>query len=99
MAADVDVAFVSDGMFNGPKGVRGGEAGGCSRQYKRSRDGTLAEVDQVNVLRLRSDETLVSITTGGGGYGEPQERDKALVQHDVDEGWISLERAQSVYGL
>ncbi|TQV78722.1 hydantoinase B/oxoprolinase family protein [Exilibacterium tricleocarpae] len=99
VGCEVDVAFVSDGMFNGPKGVRGGEPGGCSRQYKRNKDGTLMDVDQVNVLRLHSGETVVSITTGGGGYGKPSERDKALVRRDVDEGWITPERAKSVYGL
>lgn len=95
----VDVAFVSDGMLNGPKGVRGGETGGCSRQYKRNRDGTLVEVEQVNVLHLHNGETLVSITSGGGGYGKPSERDRALVRHDIAEGWITPERAKSVYGL
>ncbi len=95
----VDVAFVSDGMLNGPKGVRGGETGGCSRQYRRNRDGTLVEVEQVNVLHLHNGETLVSITSGGGGYGKPSERDRALVRHDIAEGWITPERAKSVYGL
>lgn len=95
----VDVAFVSDGMLNGPKGVRGGETGGCSRQYRRNRDGTLVEVEQVNVLHLHNGETLVSITSGGGGYGKPSERDKALVRHDIAEGWITPGRAKSVYGL
>jgi N-methylhydantoinase B len=42
---------------------------------------------------------VVSYSAGGGGYGAPWERDPARVKHDLDEGWISAERAQGVYGL
>lgn len=99
VACEAAVAFVSDGTVNAPKGVRGGGAGGCSRQYKRSSDGNLESVDQVSVLNLKDGETVVAITCGGGGYGKPGERDRTLVQHDLNEGWITPERAKSVYGL
>lgn len=98
VGCEADVAYVSDGTINGPKGVRGGGTGGCSHQYKRTVKGELEVVDQVTVLNLKDGETVVSITCGGGGYGAPTERDQALIRHDVEEGWISLERARSVYG-
>ena len=98
VGCEADVAYVSDGTINGPKGVRGGGVGGCSHQYKRTVKGELEVVDQVTVLNLKDGETVVSITCGGGGYGAPTERDQALIRHDVEEGWISLERARSVYG-
>jgi N-methylhydantoinase B len=41
----------------------------------------------------------VSLTAGGGGYGSPLERAPERVAHDVAEGWISRERARSVYGV
>ena len=99
IGCDVDVAFVSDGTINGPTGVRGGGAGGQSRQYLRKADGTLVETDQVTVQRVSDGKAIVSITCGGGGYGDPRERDPAKVRHDVEEGWISRERAAEIYGL
>ncbi len=99
VGCDVDVAFVSDGTSNGPAGVRGGGSGGQSRQYLRRVDGTLVATDQVTVQRVRDGEALVSVTCGGGGYGDPRERDPAKVRHDVAEGWISPERAKQIYGL
>ena len=39
------------------------------------------------------------MTSGGGGYGHPRERDPALVLDDVLEGWVSRERAESEYGV
>ncbi len=36
---------------------------------------------------------------GGGGYGNPKERDPERVLEDVLEGYVSREAAQSVYGV
>jgi N-methylhydantoinase B len=38
-------------------------------------------------------------TTGGGGWGDPLEREPELVQCDVDEGKVSLAAARDVYGV
>jgi N-methylhydantoinase B len=36
---------------------------------------------------------------GGGGYGPPWERDPARVLEDVCNGYVSLERARTDYGV
>ena len=36
---------------------------------------------------------------GGAGYGDPAERDPALVRRDLARGYISAEQAQTVYGM
>jgi N-methylhydantoinase B len=36
---------------------------------------------------------------GGGGYGDPLERDSALVERDVELGIVTPERAAAVYGV
>ncbi len=36
---------------------------------------------------------------GGGGMGDPKERDPALVARDVEDGLVSPESARTVYGL
>ena len=36
---------------------------------------------------------------GGGGYGDPLERDPARVLKDVLEKWETPERAHDVYGV
>jgi N-methylhydantoinase B len=97
VGCDVDVAYVSDGTVNAPKGVRGGLAGGSSSQSLKTADGELRAVPQSTVLRVRSGETIVAITCGGGGYGDPQDRDPALVKQDLAEGWISPDRGAVVY--
>lgn len=44
--------------------------------------------------------SIVSVRTpGSGGYGNPAERDRALIVHDLEEGMISPESAMRDYGL
>ncbi len=43
--------------------------------------------------------TIVNLTGGGGGWGDPFERDPALVAEDVRQGFVSPERARSDYGV
>jgi N-methylhydantoinase B len=41
---------------------------------------------------------LVLNLPGGGGYGNPQSRDKALVRQDIERGYISEQQAKQDYG-
>ena len=66
---------------------------------KRTRAGDLEPLPACGGVRLAPGETVISIASGGGGYGSPLERDHHRVKHDVDEGWISPSRATSVYGV
>jgi N-methylhydantoinase B len=50
-------------------------------------------------VTLEPGEFVVSHSAGGGGYGHPFERDAERVMHDLREGWITVERARSVYGV
>ena len=38
-------------------------------------------------------------TSGGGGFGDPLERDSALVLEDVEDDYVSIERAERDYGV
>jgi N-methylhydantoinase B len=38
-------------------------------------------------------------SAGGGGFGDPLERDPAAVREDVADGYVSLERARKDYGV
>jgi len=36
---------------------------------------------------------------GGGGYGDPLERDPEMVQKDVDDDFVTVEKAREDYGV
>jgi len=93
----MEVAFVSDGTTNAAKGVRGGSTGGNAYQAVRDEDGTVMVTENCAVVSLAAGERIISHCCGGGGYGDPAERDPERVRHDVSEGWVSQDRAATVY--
>ncbi|WP_313803242.1 hydantoinase B/oxoprolinase family protein [Sphingobium sp.] len=92
-----DIGYVSDGSVNPAQGVRGGMAGGRGDQYRIRTDGAREQLDPCAQVTLKDGEKLVSISTAGGGYGNPVERDPAAVAKDVREGLVSIARAGEVY--
>ncbi|MBV9538634.1 MAG: hydantoinase B/oxoprolinase family protein, partial [Acidisphaera sp.] len=48
---------------------------------------------------LGSGDVFSRPTAGGGGYGDPLERDPALVREDVADDYVSLDRARKDYGV
>ena len=48
---------------------------------------------------VRAGQIVRVVTTGGGGWGDPLEREPELVQRDVIEGKVSLAAAGDDYGV
>jgi N-methylhydantoinase B len=96
---DLEVLYAADGTVNPALGARGGGAGALCRPYMRAADGELVELEAWARVVLKPGETIVSISSGGGGYGPAHERDPAHVRGDVVEGWVSAERAEAIYGV
>lgn len=47
-----------------------------------------------------ADKDIISLEwNGGGGYGDPLEREPSLVEQDVRDGLVSLQCAQELYGV
>ena len=96
---DLEVGYVSDGTMNPANGARGGGQGGRAEQFVRRADGECETAEACAQVQLRSGETIVSVSCGGGGFGSPLERPPAQVAHDVREKWISMEVAETIYGV
>jgi N-methylhydantoinase B len=54
---------------------------------------------KVNALPLEPGSVVELLTGGGGGFGDPLERDPERVQADVIDGYVSLEAAERDYGV
>jgi N-methylhydantoinase B len=48
---------------------------------------------------LGSDDVLIFFAPGGGGFGDPLDREPERVAHDVGSGWVSRTRAETTYGV
>lgn len=99
IGTEMEVMYASDGTVNAPRGARGGMAGAPARQHHRRVDGTVVELGPWDRVQLKDGETIISVCTGGGGYGRPSERGVDAVARDVREGWVTAKKAFDVYGV
>ena len=63
------------------------------------RDGKPLRVKPHRMVEIRKGDTVVKISGGGGGVGEPREREPALVALDVKNEMVSVEAARKIYGV
>lgn len=97
--ADMTVMYCSDGGVTPPKGVLGGRAGGASRNWKRLPDGTIRELPAFHKEVCSPGEAIGYVANGGGGYGDPKQREPRLVAESVNRKWIGKDRAEEIYGV
>ena len=50
-------------------------------------------------MEIKSGDIFSRPTAGGGGLGDPLERDPAAVMRDVEDDYVSIERAELDYGV
>jgi len=93
------VAYFAEMHEDPPRGTLGGEAGQRSSVWKIDRDGREQPLAPIGLVDLQPGEWIRGLESGGGGYGDPLERDPERVRHDVLEGWISAPRARDTYGV
>ena len=94
-------SFVMDHGRFGPQGALGGADGGLNKIVVR-RGGS----DYVPPHRSKDQDILIGpgdritvSTPGGGGYGDPLERDVRLVARDVRRGYYTTEDVAALFGV
>lgn len=97
--AELDVVYASDGVQHPAKGAQGGGSAAPAEQKLRDRNGTVHELPPVHRLILGNGQNIIGVAQGGGGFGDPKQRDPQRVVADVREGYVSVERAREVYGV
>ncbi len=99
LGCEMQAQYASDGHHNQPLGARGGLAGGRADQWPITAGGERRPLPPSSTITVGDGELIVSVCTGGGGYGSPLEREPERVREDVAEGWITCQRARDVYGV
>ena len=95
----MEVYYFLEGVENRPKGARGGGLASGPQAWKITAGDWSRVHDTIGAAFLQPQESIVSLSGGGGGYGDPLTRDPSLVLEDVIERWISVQRAEQVYGV
>jgi N-methylhydantoinase B len=95
----MSILHVCNGLESSPKGVRGGTGSKLGGNVKIARDGTETKYPAVMVCEIEEGEKLRADDQGGGGYGNPLDREVERVLNDVAERYVSIEIARNVYGV
>ncbi|HEY0940243.1 MAG TPA: hydantoinase B/oxoprolinase family protein [Steroidobacter sp.] len=94
-----EISIHDDRWLTYPWGVNGGEPGARSKRVLIRVDGSQellpAKVDRVKV---EAGDLLLADTWGGGGCGDPLEREIEKVRFDVEAGLVTIEGARR-YGV
>jgi N-methylhydantoinase B len=85
-----------------PFGVCGGGAGATNRFWVR-RNGQPMQPSRlpgkVGGFPMLPDDLLIMESSGGGGFGDPLDRDPARVAADLAEGYVTPAAAEASYGI
>jgi N-methylhydantoinase B len=90
----ITVGVRMDRMQHPPQGLCGGRPGGAAAI---ALDGQ--PLHPKKTVRVQPGQVLHVQSAGGGGYGDPRERDPQAVLADVLDGYVSPERARADYGV
>ncbi len=82
-----------------PWGLKGGFSGALGEYILVRHNGKTQKLPSKCTVPLQQGDSLIIRTPGGGGYGDPIERDLELVLGDVLDELISIEAAYSEYGV
>ncbi|MEJ8307029.1 hydantoinase B/oxoprolinase family protein [Saccharibacillus sacchari] len=82
-----------------PWGLAGGSAGALGRVVLNPGTDRERELSKISVLAPQPGDVVSILSPGGGGWGNPLQRETASVENDVNAGLIAPEAAKSEYGV
>jgi N-methylhydantoinase B len=77
-----------------PEGIFNGKDGSKAKFLKNGEN-----ADPSGLTFCDPGDRISFISAGGGGYGDPFERDPEAVERDVQYGYVSIENAKQDYGV
>jgi N-methylhydantoinase B len=80
-----------------PWGLLGGGQGAVNETRIRRNGKEEILPGKFSHLLVHPGETLTFLTAGGGGYGDPDERDAAALSRDLDLGYVSPDEAKQTH--
>lgn len=97
--ADATVTLLADTAKFPPRGLFGGLDGEVSRFILNPDSANPVKLRSKQIIEVEKGDVLRVETPGGGGYGDPRQRDPLLVLDDVKNGKVSPTAARELYGV
>jgi N-methylhydantoinase B len=101
-AAGTRLSVLAEKAVLPPFGVCGGGAGATNRFWVRRKDQALEPSPlpgKVSGFPLEPGDLLIMESSGGGGFGDPLDREISRIAADVAEGYVTRAAAERIYGV
>ena len=101
LGTEASYSVLSDRAVIPPYGVLGGSSGMpyLLSIIREGEEGFLDTPGKVTGYPIRENDVVVMRSAGGGGYGDPLDRDPDTVAVDVSKGYVGVDRARDGYGV
>ena len=96
---EANVTILADTAKFPARGIFGGLDGRVARYLLNPEGENFRDVGSKSTFYANPTDIVSMQTPGGGGYGDPFERDPEAVLDDVRCEKVSLDRAREVYGV
>jgi N-methylhydantoinase B len=97
LAESATLSHLGDRHTVQPYGVFGGKPGTLA-ESSLYRGNEKIQLHSKDVKALRKGDVLSFTLSGAGGYGPPEEREKAAIERDLADGYVTAEAATRDYG-
>ena len=100
LRGEARASFVMDHGRFGPQGALGGEDGAVNTVtvWRGGEPHVPKHLSKEQDIPMRPGDRVAVATPGGGGYGDPRERDQALVRRDLELGYYTPKEAAEKFG-
>ncbi|TIL95768.1 MAG: methylhydantoinase, partial [Mesorhizobium sp.] len=101
LRGDARASFVMDHGRFGPQGALGGKDGAVNTVtvFRDGKRHVPPHLSKEQDIALQAGDRVRVGTPGGGGYGDPLQRDPQLVLRDVALGYYTPEQASEKFGV
>jgi len=99
LADDVAFSLLADRRRYPPYGLAGGDPGAPGEDYLTRAGGDTERIPGKSTHDLHAGDVVSIRTPGGGGFGDPADRDPDAVARDLRLGTVSADAVRQVYGL
>ena len=93
------LVMFGDGKVHPPYGLFGGKPGSCNLAFINEGKDAQRELKAKEAVQLKAGDTYSSYPSGGGGWGDPLERDPEAVRADARGQIISPASAREQYAV
>jgi N-methylhydantoinase B len=99
LASSATLSVLAERTKISPWGLYGGKKGAKGEYYIMKPNGKRMKLKSKCTVRVEKGDIFVVRTPGGGGYGNPMEREPKFVLHDVLNGLVPLDAAKKDCGV